>query len=219
MLETTAAALEPLLADLVFVGGATLPFYTAESFDLNVRVTNDVDCIVPAATLHDFHRFEKKLRALGHAPCQEPGAPLCRYWVAGERVDFMPFAEAALGFSNRWYEPGLKAAIQRKLPSGRKLRLLPRAYFIAAKFEAHKSRGGNDIRLSQDLEDIFRALGFPTALPELSAAPPDLREYLVRELRASLKNPLFEESLVSALGNGQGQEAARLLESLKRWAG
>src|SRR4028119_950961 len=49
---------------------------------------------------------------------KEPGAPLCRWQYEGISIDVMPCDESVLGFSNRWYKPGI-AKIGRASCRGR----------------------------------------------------------------------------------------------------
>lgn len=104
MLENAAGLLEPLLGELVFVGGSVLPLYMGQDPGAEPpRTTEDVDCVIAAVTLREYHAFEDRLRSLGFKPCMEKGAPICRWWVGDTKVDFMPQNSDALGFTNPWY--------------------------------------------------------------------------------------------------------------------
>lgn len=54
----------------------------------------------------------------------------------------MPTDESIIGFSNRWYVEGIEKKIKRELPDGTEVFVFPAEYYLAAKFEAHKGRGG-----------------------------------------------------------------------------
>ena len=67
----------------------------------------------------------------------------------------MPSDPAILGFSNQWYLEGIENKIIKTLSDGTEIYVFPPAYYLAAKFEAHKDRGGEDLRQSHDFEDII----------------------------------------------------------------
>jgi hypothetical protein len=50
MIEEAAEKLEAILPEPVFVGGATLNLYLGETAFEEPRVTEDVDCVIEAAT-------------------------------------------------------------------------------------------------------------------------------------------------------------------------
>jgi hypothetical protein len=200
LLEEVTKKLEPLLEELVFVGGSVLPLYQERPELEAVRHTDAVDCIIEAFTTGQFHNFEARLIKMGLSPCQEEGPPLCRWWVSGIKVDFMPVDPKARGFSNRWYRHGFKRAVSRILPSGREIKVLALQDFLATKMEAHADRGGGDPRLSQDLEDVFLLLDSQLSLEELSGGlSPEIEAYLEAAFHAFLKNPLAEEAVSAAL--------------------
>jgi hypothetical protein len=62
----------------------------------------------------------------------------------------MPTDPDVLGFTNIWYDGGVTNKISTTLPDGQEIFIFPVEYYLAAKLEAHKSRGGYDLRLSHD---------------------------------------------------------------------
>jgi hypothetical protein len=74
------------------------------------------------------------------------------------------------------------------LPNGIEVFVFPPEYYLAAKFVAHKGRGGNDLRQSHDFEDII---------------------YL-------LDNPNITEGIETALRYGSGEESGDILGMLIR---
>jgi hypothetical protein len=217
LLQGVVRALGPLTDDLVFIGGVVVPLYFQDPPSEDPRVTDDVDCVVAALTLPEFHRFEERLRRAGFQPCQEEGAPLCRWWVDGHRVDFMPRSTETLGFGNSWYGPGWLNAEPLDLPGGSRIKVFSLPYFLAAKMEAHAGRGGSDPRLSQDLEDVLVILGARRDLPDLARSlSPELREYLAVQFGRLQKHPGLDEALSSAVEHRQAapQRRKRVLEFL-----
>jgi hypothetical protein len=65
LLELAAAALSDLLAEVVFVGGATVELWITDPGAPPVRPTQDVDVSVEVTTRAALHEFEAKLRARG----------------------------------------------------------------------------------------------------------------------------------------------------------
>ena len=70
---------------------------------------------------------------------------------SGAQVYVMPLDEKILGFSNRWYRPAMKSAVERKLEPGLSIRVVNSAYFCATKLEAFASRGKGDYMAGHDL--------------------------------------------------------------------
>jgi predicted nucleotidyltransferase len=108
MIKTIVEGLGNLLSDVVFVGGAVTELYSSniEASD-DVRMTEDVDVVVQIESLHSFHELEEKLRLLGFKNDFSQGAPICRWIYKDVKLDVMPNESSVLGFSNRWYTPGI----------------------------------------------------------------------------------------------------------------
>ncbi len=76
-LEAVATALGPLLPDVVFVGGSTMVLLVDEAAHFGVRRTDDVDVIIDAATLAEYHGISTQLRELGfREDTRRPHLPL-----------------------------------------------------------------------------------------------------------------------------------------------
>jgi len=77
-------------------------------------------------------------------------------------------------------------------------------------------RGNGDFLASHDLEDIITVIdGRPEVTKEIRQASPQLREYLVAQVRALLQNEKFLEALPAQLP-GDIASQARLPELLNR---
>lgn len=95
--------------------------------------------------------------------------------VRAETLDLMPSQPGVLSFHNRWYPLAVSTASHMTLPSGRSIKLIAAAVFIATKLEAFKGRGNSDFLASHDLEDIVTVVdGRPELLDELRGAPEEL---------------------------------------------
>jgi predicted nucleotidyltransferase len=186
-------ALIKLEIPVVFVGGATASLYTDIDFREEVRPTDDVDVVVEIATYKNFTVIENNLRELGFENDRESKI-ICRYKYQGLIVDIMPTDEKVLGFSNKWYAPGFKQAIDFEIDKYHTVKIFTAAYFIASKLEAYKSRGNNDGRSSTDFEDIIFVLNTRNTIwQDLQNAPKDVKEYLKNEFSQLLANPYFDE--------------------------
>ncbi|MFB6455975.1 nucleotidyl transferase AbiEii/AbiGii toxin family protein [Chitinophaga sp. Hz27] len=170
-------------------------YATSPLLSSSVRPTEDVDIVVELLTYADHTRIEERLRDLGFTNDSDSGV-ICRYVVQGIIVDIMPTNSTILGFSNKWYTDGLRNAVNCKLDEETEVLIFSLPYFLASKWEAYKSRGGNDLRTSKDFEDmvyIFEHIDdFPT---HLIYGPDVVRKYLAQEIGEILLTPEFEEGL------------------------
>ena len=127
----------------------------------------------------------------------------------------MPTDSSVLGFSNRWYEEGIEIKIPKTLPDETAVFVFPSEYYLAAKFEAHKGRGGNDLRQSHDFEDIIYILdNCPDILENISGSNSNVKMYLKEECQNLLANQNITEGIESALPYGSGEESTDLILEL-----
>jgi predicted nucleotidyltransferase len=222
LLELVANQLGQQLRDeFVFVGGAVAGLLITDPALPAIRPTEDVDLIVHAAVLADYHRVEQAMRERGFVQDMAPAAPICRWRIGNVAVDVMPTLENILGFSNRWYPLALQTAHPTTLPSGTVIRLVPAPVFLATKLEAFTGRGNNDYLFSHDLGDLVSIVdGRDVLLDECRSSPSELRSYLCERFTQLLASPAFVESLPGHLpGDAASQERApELEEKLRRLA-
>ncbi len=217
MLQTVANGLGELKDEMVFVGGAVAELYADNPAASEIRPTLDVDCVIEISSRLQFAQLEENLRAKGFKNDTSKGAPICRWIYKDIKVDVMPTDSNVLGFSNRWYEEGIEIKIQKTLPDGTEVFVFPPEYYLAAKFEAHNSRGGNDLRQSHDFEDIIYILdNCSNMVDNISASNPNVKEYLKSECQKLLQNPNITEGIESALPYGSGEESGDILGMLIR---
>jgi hypothetical protein len=201
LLELAAQALEPVLDEVVFLGGASVALWITDPAAPPVRPTKDVDVVVEVTTRSAFHAFEGRLRSLRFSEDQIDGV-ICRWRHrdSGLILDAMPADPALLGFENRWQGAAIPHAIERELPSGAKIRAAPPTHLLATKIEAFKGRGEGDFMVSRDLADIIALVdGRVELVAEVAEAPPELRAYLADELALLLAHPRFPEGVSAAL--------------------
>lgn len=196
ILETAVHKLGPLVDEMVFLGGCATCLLLTDSATPPPRVTYDVDVIVEAASLLDYHKLSEKLKRFNFAEDTGPDALICR-WRCGETIlDVIPTHSDILGFGNQWYAAAYTAAILLSLPSGKQIRVLPAPYFLATKYDAFKGRGNHDFLLSKDMEDIITILdGRPEVIDEIKQADRELRTYLSHAFTELFNNRSFTDAL------------------------
>ncbi|MDE6270268.1 MAG: nucleotidyl transferase AbiEii/AbiGii toxin family protein [Muribaculaceae bacterium] len=156
-LKIIAEGLGELCRNVVFVGGTVAELYADDPASTDIRPTMDVDCVVELATYGSLQEFEGRLRKQGFENDIESGV-ICRWKYNGETVDIMPDRDSIYGFTNQWYRPGFQHRIVYELPNGIAVNILPPLYYIGTKIEAIRNRGGEDLRLSHDFEDLIYVL-------------------------------------------------------------
>lgn len=136
-LLVVASALRDLCNEIVFVGGSVAGLLITDPVAEGIRATKDVDAIVEAATLGQYHQVEKQLPELGFK--RDAGSEvICRWKHASTCVlfDLMPTDSAILGFSNPWYPEAMKTATRMRLSDRVEIRVISGPAFVATKLEA-----------------------------------------------------------------------------------
>ncbi len=228
-LTRTARALEPLLPDLVFVGGTLTGILVSDPGASAVRATKDVDVIAQIAGHPGYLWANREMSRLGFSPDPTEGAPTCR-WKKGELlVDLMGDAESDFGPTNPWYSEGFAGRETYVLPAspqGPALSIygLSAPVWLLTKWVAFQDRGKKDMVGSQDIEDILSVLDGRLELPiEISIASAKVRQGLAELATGLLSSEAFighclpclgerEElviNLLRALVPGDGSSSAR----------
>ncbi len=223
ILELVAQALGPVCESVIFVGGCATGLLLTQERPDRIRVTEDVDIVAQALTVHDYHAIEKQVRARGFSNDMRPDAPICRWVYKNVTLDLMPTVKDILGFANRWYPLALQTAELVTLPSGMTIKLITAPVFIGTKLEAFKDRGKDvngkpDYLGSHDLEDIITVTDRrPELLAECQSVAPELRAYLAAEFAALFSDPEFEQALSGHLpGDAFSQQRAKPLANTLR---
>lgn len=127
----------------------------------------------------------------------------------------MPSDSEVLGFTNKWYAEGIENKITKILPDGTNIFVFTPEYYFAAKFEAHKDRGGDDLWQSHDFEDIIYIIeNCSELLDNISNANTTVKTYLKEECANLLNNEGLTEGIESALSYGSDEEATELIMEL-----
>jgi hypothetical protein len=100
LLIQAAAALGPLLGELVFVGGATVGLLLTDPAADLPRPTLDVDVATHVRSRVAYARPEQRLQDLGFAP--DPTGPICRHIRGPVILDLMSDRPEIQGFTNPW---------------------------------------------------------------------------------------------------------------------
>ena len=115
----------------------------------------------------------------------------------------------------KWYVDGIENEITKTLPNGTEISIFSVAYYLAAKFEAHKNRGGSDLRQSHDFEDIIYVFDNNTELLQnISKANKKVKSYLKKECQSLLGNRNLLEGIETALPYGFDNERTEIIENL-----
>jgi len=215
MLQTVAVGLGDLKNEMVFVGGSVAELYATDSAASDIRPTLDVDCVIELSSKSAHAKLEKDLREKGFAHDTSKGSPICRWLYHDIKVDVMPTDSDILGFSNRWYSEGIENKITKTLPNGTKIFVFTSAIYLAAKFEAHNSRGGNDLRQSHDFEDIIYVLdNCPEILDNIKNASDSVKAYLKEECDKLIQNTDLTEGIESALPYSSDSDSTEIIQEL-----
>ncbi|MDI1360428.1 hypothetical protein [Methylotenera sp.] len=215
LLELVAHHLgDALHAQMMFVGGAVVGLLITDPAMPAIRPTEDVDLVVQATVLREYHQVEVALIARGFVHDMSVDAPICRWRIGAVAVDVMPMEKTVLGFANRWYPLAMDTANGFTLPSQKVIKLISAPVFIATKLEAFADRGKGDFLMSHDLGDIIAVVdGRESLLDECKVQAPELVEYLQAQFATLLANRAFMQALSGHLSpDGASQARLPLLE-------
>lgn len=211
LLTTVCKEIEPILDQVVLVGGCATELLITDQAAPEVRYTVDVDMLIEVVSLAEYYSVGDKLKKLGF---KENHDVICRWQKNDLILDLMPTDKNILGFSNPWY----KSAIQQKVSSeldDMTLYHISAPYFIATKLEAFISRGNNDYWSSHDLEDIISVIdGRIELYDEIKCSDPILVEFIQNKFQGMLNEEQFIEALPGYLPpDSASQERINLLKN------
>ena len=204
MLESAAQALEEILEEVVFVGGATVELWVTDQAAPEFRPTVDIDVIVEISSRGAYYQLEERLRKLGFVNDQEDGV-ICRFRRDDSELilDVMPTEASILGFENQWQREAFPRAVSYALPSEREIKVVPPVYLLATKLEAFASRGRGHLYESRDFEDVITLVdGREELVGELEAAEEEVRTFVSGELASLSRLDTFDSAAEGTLGGG-----------------
>ena len=215
LLEVVAQHLgAELLEHMVFVGGAVAGLLITDPAMPSIRPTEDVDLVVQATLLREYHAAEAALKTQGFVQDMSADAPICRWRIGHLSVDVMPMEKTVLGFANRWYPLAVATAQPFALPSGKVIKLIIAPVFVATKLEAFADRGKGDFLFSHDLGDIIAIVdGRDSLQDECRQAEHELKAYLQLKFVELMNNSSFRQALSGHLSpDAASQSRLPLLE-------
>jgi hypothetical protein len=213
MLETAALALGDLRHRVVFLGGATIGLWMTDPASRAARTTDDVDVVAEVATLASYEAFQADLRRAGFTEDILSGV-ICRWQHtdSGLVLDAIPAKPELAGFEGEWLQPAAAAAVERELPSGALIRVVPPIHLLATKLEAFADRGEDDCLSSRDFEDIVLLIDSRDELrDELATADEELKTYVNRQLSRIMRLPNFDYGVEGALAAPDARERANAI--------
>jgi predicted nucleotidyltransferase len=177
IVEKVASALGELNDEVVYVGGAVVSLYATDEGAEQPRPTKDIDISVQISSYSQMDQLRRKLATKNIYPAQNE-TMMYRYSYEDIIIDFIPNEDTPLGPTNRWLKPGFKKAQPIKIGDA-EIKILPVSLFLATKWEAFKSRGG-DPRTSHDFEDIIYVIDNNLNLiDEVIHAENDVQRFLI----------------------------------------
>ena len=193
-LTSAIPQLQPLLEEVLFIGGAIVPLYITDPSILYVRPTLDIDILTAATTYTAYQATVDKLLALGFS--HDISGPICRFVKAQLIVDLMSAEEAVLGFSNRWYRQALATSQLFLLPNGLGIRIPTAPLMLATKLDAYDSRGKSDPAISKDLDDIVSLIDGRAELgAEIRQSDADLQNFIATSLHEIVHHKIVRHIL------------------------
>jgi hypothetical protein len=201
-IEAAVRALGEVREQVIFLGGASIALWLTDPAGRPLRVTDDVDVIAEVATLAEYENFQAALRRRGFAEDIHSGVIVrWRHEELDVVLDAVPAAERLAGFSDRWLQAAIAAAVSVELPSGADMRAVPPAWLVVLKLEAFNDRGNEDCLSSRDFEDIVLLLDArEELLDELDQLPPDAKRYVRKQLMRIRGLPTFAYGFEGAIG-------------------
>lgn len=216
-LEQIARALGDLRTKVVFVGGSIVHLYADDPASTEPRPTLDIDIVVDLSSYADYNKFCEELRAKRFSNDMSVGAPICRWTFEDELIDVMPTTESPIGPSNRWYQDGFRRRIAYEISEGLIIHILPALFYVATKMEAVKSRGGNDLRISHDFEDLVYVLNYCQDIVEqYNRLEGDIKDYIRNEFAGLLARDNIREEVSCVLPYGDDGRTEYILRLMKR---
>lgn len=80
---------------MVFLGGCATGLLITDQAAPPIRVTKDVDAIVPVLSRAEYYQLSEKLRAKGFKEDTSDDAPICRWLAKDVILDVMPADETS----------------------------------------------------------------------------------------------------------------------------
>lgn len=183
MLQIVAEKLGPFKDEVVFLGGAVMPFLLTEPSIPITRFTKDIDIIFDPNTREELFEFEDELRELGFK--KNYNAAVCQWVIDNVRIDVLPTDPGVIGFDNRWCEESEQSAIRVDIGNGIFINVVPGHCFLGLKLCAFLRRGRGNYIESYDIADLLLVIGGRDEIEQevLIQASTELKEFIIGELK------------------------------------
>lgn len=183
MLQLVAERLGPLKEEVVFLGGAVMPFLMTEPNVPITRFTKDVDFIFEPETREELYEFEDELRDLGFK--KTLNAAVCQWVINNVRIDILPTDPEVVGFDNRWCAEAQQSAIRVNIGKGLIINVVSGHCFLGLKLCAFLRRGRGNYLNSYDIDDLMLIIGGRAKIEEevTEQASPELKKFIIAELQ------------------------------------
>ena len=199
LLIAVCKEIEPLLDQLVLVGGCATELLVTDKAAPSPRPTQDVDMIIDVIYLRRYHDTEAKLREFGFTQTMDDQNIICRWTKNNLMLDLIPTDEKILGFTNRWYTYAVQHP-QQTVIDNIAINHISASIFIATKLEAFDSRGKGDYFASHDLEDLIAVIdGRDELMEEIQDAPQEVITFMQQRFSQLLLDENFEDALPGLL--------------------
>jgi predicted nucleotidyltransferase len=205
-----------LANDVVFIGGAIAPLLHTSSPLPRARPTKDVDGVLASYRYGDADQLHRSLRQRGFRHDTTHTAHVHR-WIApsGVLFDLVPAGDHTGGSGNEWDAEAIESAVEMTI-DGVTFRHASAPAFIAMKLSAFHDRGGNDMRSSHDIEDVFALIASrESVVRDIDNATPAARDRIRSFATTLLATGLAEDIAAGHLNNAE-DSALTLRITLRR---
>lgn len=204
--RNVARQLEPLLPDLVFVGGCLTGLLITDPAVALGRPP--VDMVAEVMTYVEYSAMEKRIHNLGFAQGGWEDASFCRWEKGSARVDLLPLCTSILGFANPWHHPAMDNAVSFDVGGGLNIRMAPAPFFVAAKVDAFRTDGHSDFAGGHDLVDVIVVVdGRAELTTEIAEAPDEVRWFLSHQFGELIQSEGFHQAIAAYLMRGAVSQA------------
>ena len=209
VVEKVALALGELNDEVIYVGGAVISLYVTDEGAEFPRPTKDIDISVQVSSYAQMDQLREKLANKKIYPAPDEKI-MYRYSYEDILIDFIPYEETPLGPTNRWLKPGFEKAYPEKVGIT-EIKILPVSLFLATKWEAFNSRGG-DPRTSHDFEDIIYVIdNNRSVVDDVSKAEKDVRGFLKLMSKEIRSHPSVNEIIECHINPFTANERRKLI--------
>ncbi|MEM7487141.1 MAG: hypothetical protein AAF348_18190 [Bacteroidota bacterium] len=190
IIKKVASALGDLNDEVIYVS-----LYINDPAADDVRPTKDIDISLQILSIPQLEDVRQLLIEKGFTQSADLGV-ICRFQLDDVLVDVMSTKAVGWAPANPWFAKGFDLR-ETVMVDDIKIQIMPLPYFLASKFSAFKDRGGNDPRLSKDLEDITYVLDNRTDWHEVLAnSSKNVKDFLKTCLQEILESAQLQEAVM-----------------------